>query len=93
MHWGVRFHTLSRKGSWNEESKSLWHSFYWLHLEVFFIEENGSLFVSMEYPLNPRKYVKEEFDLIYRLVYYVVKQSHINSPRTIPVSSSVSVNE
>ena len=58
-----------------------------------FIDETGSVFVSKEFPLNPENYVKEGVDLIYRLVYYVVKQSHINSPRTTPVASSVSVNE
>ncbi|KAK6094104.1 hypothetical protein MT418_005919 [Batrachochytrium dendrobatidis] len=58
-----------------------------------FIDENGSLFVSKEYQLNPENYVKEGFDLIYRLVYYVVKQSHINSPRTTPAGSSVSINQ
>ena len=55
-----------------------------------FIDENGSLFVSKEYQLNPEHYVKEGFDIIYRLVYYVVKQSYLNSPRTTPVSSSAS---
>ena len=58
-----------------------------------FIDENGSLFVSKEYQLNPENYVKEGFDLIYRLVYYVVKQSHVNSPRTTPAGSSVSINQ
>ena len=58
-----------------------------------FVDENGSLFVSKEYHLNPYNYVKEGFDLIYRLVYYVVKQSHINSPRTTPAGSSVSINQ
>ncbi|KAI8903404.1 hypothetical protein EDD86DRAFT_99118 [Gorgonomyces haynaldii] len=58
-----------------------------------FIDENGSLFVSKEYQMNPENYVKEGFDRIYRLVYYVVKQSHINSPRTTPVGSLVSVNQ
>ena len=56
-----------------------------------FIDENGSLFVSKEYQLNPEHYVKEGFDIIYRLVYYVVKQSYLNSPRTTPVSSSTSL--
>jgi hypothetical protein len=55
-----------------------------------FIDENGQLFVSKEYQLNPEHYVKEGFDIIYRLVYYVVKQSYLNSPRTTPVSSSAS---
>ena len=58
-----------------------------------YIDENGSLFVSKEYQLNPESYVKEGFDLIYRLVYYVVKQSHINSPRTTPAGSLVSINQ
>lgn len=56
-----------------------------------FIDENGQLFVSKEYQLNPEHYVKEGFDIIYRLVYYVVKQSYLNSPRTTPVSSSASL--
>jgi hypothetical protein len=42
-----------------------------------FIDENGSLFVSKEYQLIPENYVKEGFDLIYLLVNYVVKQSHV----------------
>jgi hypothetical protein len=58
-----------------------------------YIDESGLLFVSKEYQLNPENYVKEAFDLIYRLVYYVVKQSHINSPRTTPAGSSVSINQ
>ena len=58
-----------------------------------YIDENGSLFVSKEYQLNPESYVKEGFDLIYRLVYYVVKQSHINSPRTTLAGSLVSINQ
>jgi hypothetical protein len=58
-----------------------------------FIDGNGSLFVSKEYQLNPESYVKEGFDIIYRLVYYVVKQSHINSPRTTPAGSIVSINQ
>ena len=61
--------------------------------KFIFIDENGSLFVSKEYHLNPENYVKEGFDLIYRLVYYVVKQSHVNSPRTTPAGSSVSINQ
>jgi hypothetical protein len=56
-----------------------------------YIDENGSLFVSKEYQLNPENYVKEGFDIIYRLVYYVVKQSYLNSPRTTPVTSSASL--
>jgi hypothetical protein len=56
-----------------------------------FIDENGSLFVSKEYQLNPEHYVKEGFDMIYRLVYYVVEKSHINSPRTTPAGSSASI--
>ena len=55
-----------------------------------FIDETGSLFVSKEYLLNSEVYVKEGFDHIYRLVYYVVKQSHTNSPRTSPAASSES---
>ena len=58
-----------------------------------FIDENGSVFVSKEYQLNPENYVKEGFDLIYRLVYYVVKQSHIKSARTTPAGSSASINK
>ena len=58
-----------------------------------FIDENGSLFISKEYQLNPENYVKEGFDLIYRLVYYVVHKSHINSPPTTPVSSLASINK
>jgi hypothetical protein len=58
-----------------------------------FIDENGSLFVSKEYQLNAENYAKEGFDLVYRLVYYVVKKSHINSPRTTPISSLTSINQ
>ena len=58
-----------------------------------FINENGSVLVSKEYQLNPENYVKEGFDLIYRLVYYVVEQSHINSPRTTPAGSLISINQ
>ena len=61
------------------------HKVYGIHSTGFcwkfvFIDENGSVFVSKEYQLNPENYVKEGFDEIYRLVYYMVKQSHINSP-------------
>ena len=45
------------------------------------IRENGYLSVSIEYLLNIRTFIKEEFDLIYRLVHYVVKQTHLNNPR------------
>ena len=55
-----------------------------------FIDENGSWFESKEYQLNPEHYVKEGFDLIYRLVYYVAKKSHLNSPRATPAGSSAS---
>ena len=55
-------------------------------------DEKGSLFISKEYQLNPDDYVKEGFDRIYRLVYYVVNKSHLNSPRTTPSSSSVSIS-
>lgn len=58
-----------------------------------FIDESGALFLSKEYPLNPENYVKEGFDLIYRLVYHVVKQSHINSPRTTPAGSLASIHQ
>jgi hypothetical protein len=60
--------------------------------KFIFIDENGSVFVSKEYHLNPFEYIQKEFDLIYRLVYYVVNQSHNNSPRTTPAGSSVSIN-
>jgi hypothetical protein len=58
-----------------------------------FIDEDGSLFESREYFLNPERYVKEGFDLIYRLVYYVVEKTHLNSPRTTPSESSASINQ
>ncbi len=58
-----------------------------------FIDENGQLFVSKEYQLNAENYVKDGFDLVYRLVYYVVKQSHLNSPRTTPTASLTSINK
>jgi hypothetical protein len=43
-----------------------------------FIDENGQLFVSKEYHLNAENNVKDGFDLVYRLVYYVVKESYMN---------------
>ncbi|KAI8893338.1 hypothetical protein BC833DRAFT_608690 [Globomyces pollinis-pini] len=55
--------------------------------KFIFIDGNGSFFISQEYYLNPENYVKEEFDLIYRLVYYVVEQTHINNPRLTPADS------
>ena len=56
-----------------------------------FIDQEGVLYISKEYPLNVEHYVKEGFEAIYRLVYYLVKQSQINSPRTTPHSSFVNV--
>ena len=64
---------------------------------------SGSLFSLMKmdhylsqksiYQFNPENYVKEVFDLVYRLVYYVVKQSLINSTRTASAVSSVFINQ
>jgi hypothetical protein len=43
--------------------------------------------------LNVEHYVKEGFEAIYRLVYCLVKQSQINSPRTTPQSSLVNISQ
>jgi hypothetical protein len=74
------------------------HCVYGIHSTVsiwkfIFIDEDGSLFVSKEYQLNPEHYVKEGFDLIYRLVYCVVEKSHFNSPHTTPAGSLASINQ
>ena len=49
-----------------------------------FIDENGVVSVSKEHRLNAEHYVKDELELIYRLVHYVVNQSYLNSARTTP---------
>lgn len=56
--------------------------------KFIFINEVGVVSVSKDFPLNPTHYVKDEFDMIYRLVYYVVNQSFLNSPRSTPNVSS-----
>lgn len=57
-----------------------------------FVDQEGLVFVSKEFHLNAEHYVKDGFDEIYRLVYYVVKQSHISSPRTTPIGSVTNLN-
>ena len=52
--------------------------------KFIFVDENGGVSVSGEKRLNVEHYVKEEFDLIYRLIYFVIQQSFANSPRTSP---------
>ena len=47
--------------------------------KFIFVDENGVIFVSGEKRLNVAHYVKEEFDLIYRLVHHVIQQSFLNS--------------
>jgi hypothetical protein len=37
-----------------------------------FVDQEGLVFVSKEFYLNAEHYVKDGFDEIYRLVYYVV---------------------
>jgi hypothetical protein len=56
-----------------------------------FVDENGTISQSQEYPLNVKHYVKEEVILIYRLVHYVVHQSFLNSERTTPNTSTTSL--
>ncbi|KAJ3301016.1 hypothetical protein HDV03_001567 [Kappamyces sp. JEL0829] len=57
-----------------------------------YINEVGVVAVSKEYRLNAEHYVKEEFDLIYRLVFYVIQQSYLNSPRSTPNVSTANIH-
>ena len=47
-----------------------------------FFDENGVVSVSKAHRLNAEHYVKDELELIYRLVHYVVNQSYLYSART-----------
>lgn len=49
-----------------------------------YVSQEGVVYVSGEKHLNVNHYVEEDFNLIYRLVYYVIQQSFLNSPRTTP---------
>jgi hypothetical protein len=53
-----------------------------------YINEGGVVHQSKEFKLNVDSYVEEEFNLIYRLVYFVVSQSFILSERTTPSISA-----
>ena len=57
---------------------------YW---KFVFIDEDGQLFVSGEFQMNAQNYVKNQCDLVYRLVHYVVKQSYFNSPRSSAIKN------
>lgn len=56
-------------------------SWYFIH-----VDENGGVYQSQEYKLS-MSYVKEEVEMIYRLVYHVIYQSHLLSERTTPATS------
>lgn len=43
----------------------------------FFINQDGVVYETQAFPLNIYHYVKGEFNLIYRLVHYVVEQSYL----------------
>ena len=58
-----------------------------------FIDENGNVLVSKDYELALKTFDKKQFYTIYRLVYYVVQQSCINSPRSTPSGSSESSSQ
>jgi hypothetical protein len=49
-----------------------------------YISQEGVVYVSGEMYLNVKHYVEEGFNLIYRLVHYVIQQSFLNSSRTNP---------
>lgn len=51
----------------------------------FHIDQDGQIFQSRSYPLNIYQYVEEEFNQIYRLVYYMVEKAHRSSPTSTPV--------
>ncbi len=54
-----------------------------------FVSQEGVVYVSGEKHLNVNHYVEEGFNLIYRLVYYVIQQSFLNNPRSTPNVSTV----
>jgi hypothetical protein len=56
-----------------------------------FVSQGGIVHVSGEKRLNVNRYVEEECNLIYRLVYYVIQQSFLNSPRTTPNVSTANL--
>jgi hypothetical protein len=49
-----------------------------------FVSQEGVVFVSGEKHLDVKHYVEKGFNLIYRLVHYVIQQSFLNSPRITP---------
>lgn len=56
-----------------------------------YVSQEGVVYVSGEKHLNVNHHVEEGFNLIYRLVHYVIQQSFLNSPRNTPnVSTSIS---
>ena len=53
-----------------------------------FVSQEGVVYVSADNFLNVNHYVEDSFNLIYRLVHYVIQQSLLNSPPTTPNVSS-----
>ncbi|KAI8894249.1 hypothetical protein BC833DRAFT_238702 [Globomyces pollinis-pini] len=56
-----------------------------------YVSQEGVVHVSGENVLNVKNYVEEGFNLIYRLVHYVIQQSFVNSPRSTPNVSTVNI--
>ena len=56
-----------------------------------FVSQEGVVYVSGEKHLDVNHYVEEGFNLIYRLVHYVIQQSFLNSPRTTPNVSTTNL--
>ncbi|KAI8904062.1 hypothetical protein EDD86DRAFT_213827 [Gorgonomyces haynaldii] len=56
-----------------------------------FVSQEGVVYVSGEKHLDVNHYVEEGFNLIYRLVHYVIHQSFLNSPRTTPNVSTTNL--
>ena len=56
-----------------------------------YVSQEGVVYVSGEKHLNVNHYVEEDFNLIYRLVYYVIQHSFLNSPRTTPNVSTANL--
>ena len=57
------------------------------------ISTEGTVFISGNIPLSIGKYDEEQFNHIYRLCHYVIKQSYLNSPRTSQNTSNLNLNE